>query len=417
VKKNLRKISYLMMISSIVACIVNNLYANKFYNFSFEGKRLYIYTTGNLSINYPDSESTKLTSENLLNNISNALTDMFSISRAEYSTGLGLSLTPTLLFNDNEQFMISLPNADFITYDVKDNYDVILFIEDFKLNLDEDSMPDSVTFKYAFWDVEKWRLIKYDNIKVSIQKMNEDEKDSIDMLIEKSIKMMQDNPNVQYRKVHYSAVSLKLSPAYYFHQIKKDEDNPNIPNEYEQPREYPSVSHFFSNSFTLETEINYRYYFEKYRISFGVMYGRESLKMESDDKALISFEDSEPDVQKMSIQTFAINLVLAFSSFEDNSTYPYLKFRICHRSIKSNIKFGMYNGTLHIKDHTSPGFALGCDIAIPSTNLEISAEAGYDLSDAYLVDFELVSGSVDINEKLSDNRIYLKLGLLYYITF
>ncbi len=324
-------------------------------------------------------------------------------------------LTQRLLYNENTQFIMRLPQDNESLIFQSNQMSDVLFIDDLKIKHNKESNENiSVSFEYALWDNQKTRLIKYGLKSISKICNIKNIHDCITEILKKSFGKMNQSLPIEYIESKSHRVSFKILPSRYFHIIKKDEDNPNIPNEYENPQEHPSVGHYFNDNFSFIPAIEYCYYNNKIRVSVGLEYHQEQL--EKSGKALLTINDIPPSKQSLKITSFGAFISVGKCLDERQLTYAYFKVGLSKVQFESQLKINQFKVDLDLNDSYSPAFIIGIDTNIKNSGICLIGELGYEICSTTIKKAIVQSQEIPFkNGSLSDHRMFGRIGLSYLL--
>ncbi|MBL1214566.1 MAG: hypothetical protein HND52_14515 [Ignavibacteriae bacterium] len=405
----------------------SNLFGNNSYNDNYDGKSIAIVPFTNYRLSYDLHLDLDLLREELLiEYLEQALKLEFDFGKVEYSDIKDLKYHSVILASKKYQFRMQVPEPTSANLAINSGYDFFLIIEDLRFSIDYKKSVFSADFKFLIWDVKNQREDKFGKLKISLDEIIEIDKNEVHLLILKCVKeikkitefkSIKKSDSGNSNSPSYSALSIKLSPSYYSHLIKRDEDNPNIPNQYENPQDHPSLAHIYGDKFSFEPSIEYSYYHNDKRYSFAFSYHSESLDPDSRNKSLIQINDELPSSQKLEITSYIFSFSLGFKISGSDNFYWYGRASLASRSYYSTFSFNDINAELKIRDIVAPGLSVGFDYVFPNSNFGIFAEGGFESSTVYLESIKIQSDTGFINQELSDNRIKIKAGLSYNFVF
>lgn len=344
------------------------------------------------------------------------------------SLAIGQRLTKRLLHDKNAQFIMSLPRNQQPVSFQNTSGGTVLFLENIGLEYNPDNIENvKLSLEYAFWDNQNSRLLKYGSKSADTECNPENIGACLPILVEEIFTVMKQEKTIEYAKDVRNALSLKILPSHYFHLIKRDEDNPNIPNIYENPREHPSVAHFFSDNFSFGAAMEYCYYKDEGRFTIGLIYHYESIEDEGSKRDILTlnFEDQygqqfqlKPISQSLDISSFGLNLSYGKSLDEMRLTYAYGKIEISSKNYESTLDFDGTTADLQLDDNMAFAFMIGIDTQIKNTSIQISAELGYEICSTTLQSVVIQSQSQPLQDgELSDDRIVLRFGIANIFDF
>jgi hypothetical protein len=419
-KSFLIHLSFFVIATSIV-------FGNGSYNDNYKGKSIAIAPFINFRLSYDlNCDLDLLREELLIEYLEQAVKVEFDFGKIEYLEINAIKYHSVILASKKIQFRMMVPETNVDKDATNSDYDFYLIIEDLRFSTNKLNSMLAANFKFLIWDVKKQREDKFGMVKVNLDNLSEIDKNEIHLLILKSAKSIKeitefkdikksdtDNSN----SPSYSVISVKFSPSYYSHLIKKDEDNPNIPNQYENPREHPSLAHIYSDNIAFEPQIEYIYYYNKQRFALGFSYHYESLGLQNQNRSLIIINNQLPTSQKLEISSYIFSFSFGFKVSGIDNFYWYGKASFASRNYNSTFSFDGVNGELNIRNIVAPGFSGGFDYIFPNSSFGIFAEGGIEFSTVHLETIKIQTETGFINQELSDNRIKIRAGLSYNFVF
>lgn len=197
-----------------------------------------------------------------------------------------------------------------------------------------------------------------------------------------------------------------LSPHINFHLPQKDEDNPGIPNQYENPQEYPSIHNFFSDGLSGTFSAEALFYKYDYILSGGLEYNYESLS--EGDYTLVKVTNEYPSSQTITIHSVGPTFGY-YKRFNPNA-YWFIKGRLWFVNYSGKSEFNAGTVTSHYDQAVMPGLSFGF---MAGRKYPVTGEVGISIGSTQLTKLTATGYSESSNFKLYDNRLFFKLGIGY----
>ena len=290
-----------------------------------------------------------------------------------------------------------------------------LWLEDMKAMVNGDTIVQEC--KYLLWNNRRRSTQAYGVVRCAARTGADPDSAAVIFGRELSFKILTPDVSPLYTVATQTedrriAVRFKIMGHMNFHLPRKDEDNPGIPNEYENPQTHPSVTQYFSNTVSYTPSVEMVFPQKGSNVTVGVELNIESLQG-GGSKTLIVSESEYPNKEKLNIRS--VGIIFGYSQKLDDfsPSYWFVKGRFDLRKYTGASYFTGYKVDLKFKNEVSPGLSFGIEGVPDRWPIGLSAEAGLNFGSTRLTNVSSGGQSQDTDFKLSDNRIFLKLGTYF----
>lgn len=314
-----------------------------------------------------------------------------------------LKLKSSIRSTKDEQFYLRIPKTgSYIRDDSDYSPDIVILLEDLAVT------DSSISFVFAIWDNEQRDLLTFGRT------ATETAQDQFDWL---ALQILGSEGAEENSATHrpFSARVVLLG-ALSAHLKDKPANNQNIPDQFEDLRERPSVSQYFAagKAFGVVLDLSIPLKGDQGDITIGAEFSQESAQKSAQQPAIIVLNGAQLTKQELVSRSWTLSV--GYIQGISPRVYTFGKCRLSFRSYEGNFEWDEIQAKLAVKRAIAPGINAGI-IAFVTSSIGLMLEAGFDISSVRATGLTAQGVTTPATFKLSDNRIFIRAGLTYNITF